>query len=129
MTEPIVFVDRSDVREGKLEELKVALKELADFVDANEPRPIAYNAYLDPEGTTMTVVQVHPDSASMEDHMTAAAHLFPRFGDLLAMRSMDVYGTPSDALLETMRRKAEMLGAETVGVHGLHAGFTRFGAP
>jgi hypothetical protein len=38
---PIVVIDSSEIREGKLEELKTALKELAAFVEADEADPIA----------------------------------------------------------------------------------------
>lgn len=127
MTEPIVFIDSSEVREGKLEELKMAIKELAEFVETNEPRPISYNVYLDEGGTRMTVVQVHPDSASMEFHMKVAGPAFAKFADLLELSAMDVYGTPTDDLLEQLRRKVQMLGNATVVVHDLHAGFSRFG--
>ncbi len=66
MNEPIVAVDTSEVREGRLDEVKTAIERLAEFVDANEPRPIAYNAYLDESTNRLTVLQVHPDSASLE---------------------------------------------------------------
>ena len=56
MSDGIVYVDTSDVREGTLEELKAAIKELVDFVAANEPRLIAYNVYLSGDGTRMTIV-------------------------------------------------------------------------
>ncbi len=39
VSEPVVSVDCSEVREGKLEELKTAIKELVGFVEANEPQP------------------------------------------------------------------------------------------
>lgn len=127
MSEPIVFIDRSEIREGKLEELKTAMKELAEFVEANEPRTIAYDVYVDEAGSRVTVVQVHPDSASMEFHMKAAGHLFPRFADLLELVTMDVYGEPSEELLGRLRQKTQMLGVGSVVVHALHAGFARYG--
>ena len=37
MSQPLVYVDESQVEAGKLALLKVAIKELADFVEANEP--------------------------------------------------------------------------------------------
>ncbi len=77
------------------------------------------------DGTRMTVVQVHPDSASMELHMEVAGPEFAKFKDLITMRTMDVYGRPSDKLLRLMQQKAEMLGSAAVGVHELAAGFTR----
>jgi hypothetical protein len=127
MSEPIVIIDSSEIREGKLEELKTAMKELAGFVESNEPRPIAYSLYLNEGGTRMTVVQVHPDSASMEFHMKVAGPAFPKFVQLIKLSTMDVYGKPSDGLLERMRQKVRMLGNATVVVHELQAGFARFG--
>jgi quinol monooxygenase YgiN len=77
MSEPIVYIDTSEIREGKLEELKTAINELVKFVEANEPRLIGYNVYLKEAGTRMTVIHVHPNSASLELHMKVAALLSP----------------------------------------------------
>jgi quinol monooxygenase YgiN len=127
MSDTIVVLDRSTVREGKLAELKRAMKELASFVDENEPRPFSYNVYFDHGETEMTVLQVHPDAASMEQHMRIAAREFPQFADLVDLRMMEVFGEPTESLLELLRRKAEMLGNATVVVHRRHAGFVRYG--
>jgi len=127
MSEPLVVIDSSEVREGKLEELKAAIDGLVEFVETNEPRPIAYHVYLDEEGKRMTVVQVHPDSASMQFHMEIAGPAFPKFADLIQLRTMDVFGKPSEELMEQLRRKIQMLGSATMVVHELQAGFTRLG--
>jgi len=126
VVEPLVLVDSSEIREGKLDELKNAMTDLAGFVESNEPRPIAYQMFLDDAGSLMTVVQVHPDSASAETHMKVATPLFARFTDLVQLRTIDIYGTPSDRLLAQMRQKADVLGAATLVVHDVQAGFTRF---
>jgi quinol monooxygenase YgiN len=124
---PLIVIDRSEVRPGKLDALKAALRALVEFVEANEPRPIAYQAYLTPGGHQVTVVQVHPDSASMELHMKLAGPAFPQFVELVKLAEMHVYGTPSDALLEQLRGKVKMLGSGALRVHEPHAGFARFG--
>jgi quinol monooxygenase YgiN len=127
MSEPIVSIDSSEIHEGRLEELKTAMKELVEFVDANEPQPIVYNVYLNEDGTRMTVVQVHPDSASMEFHMTVAGSAFPKFSEFVTLSRIDIYGKPTAKLLEQMRQKARALGNAALVVHELHAGFTRLG--
>jgi hypothetical protein len=127
MSEPLIYIDCSEIREGKLEELKTAMNELVGLVKSNEPRIIAYNVYLTEGGTRMTVVHVHPDSASLEFHMTVAAPSFPKFVEFIKLLTIDVYGKPSANLVERMRQKAQMLGNGTVLVHSLHAGFARFG--
>jgi hypothetical protein len=126
---PIVFVDTSEIREGKLEELRRAVARLAEFVEANEPDPISYQVYFSDDGRGMTVLQIHPDSASMERHMEIAGPVFARFADLLVLRTIDIYGSPSEKVLEQLRRKAELLGTATVVVHDPQAGFARVGAP
>jgi quinol monooxygenase YgiN len=122
----MVCIDVSEIREGKLEELESLMKELVDFVEANEPRPIAYQMFVDEDSRTMTVVQVHPDSASMEFHMHAAAAIFPRFSPLLTLSRIDLYGDPSDELVRLMRQKGQMLGGAPVAIHRQLAGVTRF---
>lgn len=126
MSEPILYIDTSEIRAGKLAELKAAMNELVGFIEANEPRLIAYNVYLDEDGSRMTVVHVHHDSASLEFHMKVAGPAFPKFAQFIRLLTIDVYGKLSDDLLEQMRKKARMLGNGSVRVHELHAGFARF---
>lgn len=127
MSGPIVIIDSSEVREGKLEELKAVICEMVEFVEANEARPISFSVYLKEDGTEMTVIQTHPDSESMELHMKAAGHVFPEFTPLIKMSRMDIYGELRKDLVEQLRQKAKMLGGASVGVHERHAGFARFG--
>ena len=125
MSDAIVYVDTSEVREGALEELKSGMKELADFVAANEPRIVAYNVYFGADGTTMSVVHVHPDSASLEYHLEVAGPLFRKLADLVTLSSIQIYGEPSEDALKHAHGKAQLLGRGDVEVHALHAGFTR----
>jgi hypothetical protein len=125
MTELLIAVDSSEIREGKLDAVKAGLAELAEFVEANAPEVIAYSIYLDEEARRMTVVQIHPSSASMELHLEIAAPVFRKFADLVDLRRVDFYGRPSEALLERMRQKTELLGRAPVVVNELHSGFAR----
>ena len=125
MSDAILYVDASDVREGALEELKPAIERLVDFIEANEPRLIAYNVYFSEDGTRMTVASVHPDSASLEYHMEVAGPLFREFVDLVTLSSIYIYGKPSEKVLQQSQTKARLLGRGHVVVQSLHAGFTR----
>ena len=126
MSNAIVYVDTSDVREGTLAELQVAIRDLVDFVEANEPRVIAYNVYFNDDGTEMTVVHVHPDSASLEHHMEVAGPMFRRFVDLVTLSSIRIYGEASETVLNSVRDKARLLGCGDVVAPPFHAGFARF---
>jgi hypothetical protein len=125
MPPPIVYVDTSAIRKGKHQQLEVAMKDLATFVEANMPRVISYGFFLDQNRTEMTVVAVHPDSESLEFHIDTGAAEFRKFADLIDLSRIEVYGAVSDAVLGRLDRKARMLGGGTVAVHELYAGFVR----
>jgi hypothetical protein len=128
MAEPLIVLDTSEIREGTREELERGIAELAAFVEANESDPISYQVFFGDDGRVMTVLQVHPDSASMERHMELAGPVFARFAELIVLRTIDIYGSPSEKVVEQLRRKAELLGTATVTVHDRQAGFVRFGS-
>lgn len=121
----ILYVDTSDVRDGALEELKDAMKGLVEFIEANEPRLIAYNVYFSDDGTRMTVASMHPDAASLEYHMEVAGPLFRQFVELVTLSSIHIYGEPSEKVLQRSYEKARLLGRGIVAVESWHAGFTR----
>src|SRR3990167_1756521 len=127
MSAPIIYIDKSSVREGKLNELKSAIEELVEFVESHVPRLIAYNVYLNSDGTQMAVVQTQPDSASLEFHMDAGGPAFAKFKDLIRLTAMEVYGQPSEGLRKRLLEKAHMLGGseEIITFHKRQAGFSR----
>ena len=128
MSDVIVYIDISEVRQGALDELKAGVQDLADFIEAKEPQLIAYNVYFSNDGTRMSVVNVHPDSASLEYHMEVAGPLFRRFVELVTLSSIHIYGEPSEKALKQAHEKARLLGGGAVEVEALHTGFTRLAA-
>lgn len=125
MSDPIVYVDQSRVLEGALEELKHAMEDLVAFIEDNEPDILAYNVYFSDDGSRMTVVHMHDDSASLEFHMEVASHKFPPIGEFIDLESIDVYGRPDEDLVRRLREKASTLGSGSVSIHDLHDGVDR----
>jgi hypothetical protein len=129
MSQPLVYVDTSGVREGALAQLKGAIGDLAEFVEENEPQLISYSVYFSEDGSQMTVVHVHADSASLDYHMDVAGPRLGRFADLLTLSSIHIYGEPSDRAHRQLRDKMRLLGSGEVIVYTPYAGFSRFGLP
>jgi hypothetical protein len=125
VAQPIVYIDVSTVRDGKLGELMRSIGELSRFVEAHMPQLLSYGFYLDDSGTTMTVVAVHTDSSSLESHLDTGREAFRKFADLIELERIEVYGHVSAAARDRLHQKAHMLGDATVIVHELHAGFAR----
>ena len=127
MGELLVYIDRSEILPGKLEELKGAASELVRFVSEHEPQLISYGIYLDQEASAMTVVAIHPNSASMEFHLAVGAPEFRKVGRHIDLRLIEVFGDPSETVVEQLEQKARTLGKHGHVVrHELVAGFTRF---
>jgi hypothetical protein len=101
------------------------MRDLAAFVEANMPRLHSYAFFLNEDETEMTVVAIHPDSASLTFHLDTGAAEFRKFAGLLDLLSIDVYGRVSDAVVSRLHEKARMLGSGTVAVHDFYAGFDR----
>jgi quinol monooxygenase YgiN len=125
MSGPVIYVDTSEVREGRMEDLKEAVARLADVVAREEPRLVSYAAFLDEAEGRMSVVHVHADAASLALHMRVAGPLFSGFTELVRLLTIDVYGAVGAALLNLLDDKAELLGGARVRTHALHAGFVR----
>jgi hypothetical protein len=125
MSEPIVYIDRSEIREGKLEEVKAAIAQLVNFVAEKEPQLLSYHFYLGEDGRRMTVVAIHPDSASLEFHMEIAGPVFRKFVHLIDLQGIEVYGPVSDVARKRLQEKAQMLGRGAPLACEAYAGFAR----
>jgi hypothetical protein len=126
MSQPLVFIATNRLKPGALELEKARVPGLVDFIRVNEPQLIAFNEYANEDGTEVSVVQIHPDADSMEFHMRViaerAAAAYAETVD--ATTSIQVFGTPSNAILELLRQQAGAGVPLSIKPHHL-GGFTR----
>jgi quinol monooxygenase YgiN len=129
MSEPFIFIGTHTIREGKFEDFKKACGELLEVVEANEPRLIAFNLYANQDETEVGIVQVHPDADSMLFHMQVAReHISEAYQSTLEKTErIDVYGKPSDTVLEMISQLAGSEVPLSIKAHHL-GGFTRSSA-
>ena len=126
MTAPFIVINTYAIMEGKLEEFRQFLQELFKVLEANEPRLLAINAYVNEDGTEASIVQVYPDAASIKHYwQTVHQHTGRALGQFVdATTNFQVYGTPSDVVLKRARQNAESGVAVSVKPDYL-GGFTR----
>jgi hypothetical protein len=126
MAGPFIFIATNRLKTGKLEAESRRVPGLVDFIKSNEPRLIAFNEYANDEETEVAVVQVHPDADSFEFHMGVVQERASQaYGETLdATTSIQVFGTPTETILEMLRRSAG--GGVQYSVKQRHlGGFTR----
>ena len=57
MSGPFIFIATNRLKPGKLADERKRVPGLVDFVEANEPRLIAFNEYVNEDGTEVAVVR------------------------------------------------------------------------
>ena len=131
MSEPFIYISTWKIKEGKLEDFKRFTREFVEIVKAKEPQLIAFNVFLNEDGTEMTSIQVHPDAASMDFHLQIVNQVLGEEmldwierADFVEPKQFEIYGTPSAALLEADRPLVESGVAHSIKSRFI-AGFTR----
>ena len=129
MAGPFIFIATNKLKTGKLEAERQRVPGLVDFIQANEPRLIAFNEYANDEETEVSVVQVHPDADSFEFHMGVVRERASRAYEetLDATTGIQVFGTPNEVIFEMLRRTAGTGVQYTVNPYHL-GGFARSAA-
>jgi hypothetical protein len=105
---PFIFIATNRLKLGKLDDEVARVPGLVEFVETNEPQLLAFNEYANDEGTEVAVIQVHPDADSMAFHMgVVAERAAAAYEETLdATTGIQVFGTPSNAVVEMLRRQA-----------------------
>ena len=126
MSQPFIFIATNKLKEGKLEDERRRVPGLVKFIEAAEPRLIAFNEYANEDGTEVSVIQVHPDADSFAFHMGAVRERAARaYAETLeATTSIQVYGTPGESVLAMLTQQAGTGVALSVRPNHL-GGFTR----
>jgi hypothetical protein len=129
MSSPFIFIATNRLKAGQLDRERKRVPGLVEFIEASEPRLIAFNEYVADAGDEVTVVQIHPDTASMEAHMNIVRDRAQEaYAETLdATVRIQVFGRPTDVILDVLRQQA---GNDVeVSVNGEHlGGFTRSAA-
>jgi hypothetical protein len=122
---PILYIDRSTITAGAIDEVRAKTAELVEFVESREPRLLCYGFAIDPDAGEMTVAAVHPDAASLELHLQLGGPRFAAIGRHIRLRSIEVFGEPGRAATEALYEKARDLGNAEVRIRSLDPGFAR----
>ncbi len=102
---PIVFVATNRLKPGALDAERARVPDLVEFVRDHEPRVIAFHEFVDPSGTETTVVQVHPDVASLQTHFRVirerASDAYG--GTIEDTVRVQIFGLTDDRILDALR--------------------------
>ncbi|HEX2031627.1 MAG TPA: hypothetical protein VHL78_09530 [Actinomycetota bacterium] len=120
MSDPIVFISHSRVKEGKLDGFKRYFGEGTLLLEQGKPRTVAFLAYGSDEGDEVTIVHVFPDAEAMALHMEGVRERAAAAYEFIESKGFEIYGPAPEQIVGMMRRAATE--GVTVTVHRDHLG-------
>ena len=106
MTNPIVFISRNRIKSGMLEEFRRHYRDSVPPTEAGKPGTLAQVAYLNEEATEVTIVRLFPDAEALDLQLQGAGERSKRTYQFIEPASVEIYGTPGEVTVETMKRIA-----------------------
>lgn len=107
MSEPIVMISNGRIKESKVEEYKGFTRETTEWIKTNRPGTVAILEYISEDNTELSIVLFFSDAEAMEAHMRGLGELPEESREYLEISSIQIYGKPNDATLETMKMIAD----------------------
>ena len=125
MPAPIVLISNQRIKPGKLEAYRANYAQAVERFLAGRPGTLTHSAYLNAEGTEVSVVMTFLDADAMDVHMQGLGASPQRAQESMEFVSLQIFGSPRPATLQLIR---EMVGPETPIMLRPDpvAGYTRF---
>ncbi len=103
MSAHIYWILETNVRDGKLDELKGLMKEMVDATKANEPGTLNYEWTVSGDSKRCTLFERYADSPAAMTHAASFMKNFAgRFVGCLEVKKMVVHGRPADDLKKAL---------------------------
>lgn len=80
-----------------------AIERMTAFVEANVPGVRSFGAFVNDAATEGTVVYVHPNGDSLDQHLAAAATLIEEGTEMVEVTSVRLLGAPKPQTVERLR--------------------------
>jgi hypothetical protein len=127
MAEPFIFINTYTIKPGREEAYKAAHQQVADLVEAKEPKMLYFALHTSEDGSQATTVQVHADAENFGYHMSLVEDHVRAAHEYLGAANMAIriFGSPTAAILDQMRQLAGSGVSVTISPATL--GFNRFG--
>jgi quinol monooxygenase YgiN len=99
VTDQVLYLDRFQLKEGKVEDFRAFAEELTQFVQEKEHGAVSYHYFLEEDGSG-TAIFVFADADALDHHLNIASEMFMRSHDMIGHAEIEVLGTPSDQARE-----------------------------
>ncbi|OGO61328.1 MAG: hypothetical protein A2032_02965 [Chloroflexi bacterium RBG_19FT_COMBO_49_13] len=106
MTDPIVFISRNRVKDGRLDEFRRHYQDSLPITQANKPGTLVQLAYVNEDATKVDIVRLFPNADAMDLQLQGADERSKTTYQFIEPTSIEIYGTPSNYAMEMMKKVA-----------------------
>jgi hypothetical protein len=106
MSEPIVFISRNKIKDGKANEFKKHYQDSLQPIFDGKPATLAQLAYEDEEATEFTIVRLFHTADALDLQIQGADERSKKTYTFIEPISIEIFGTPNPATLEMMKKIA-----------------------
>jgi len=106
MPEPIVFISRNKIKEGKTDEFRNHYRNSIPPIMAGKPGTLAQLAYENEEAAEVTIVRLFPSADALDLQIQGADERSRKTYTFIEPISIEIFGTPNPATLEMMKKIA-----------------------
>ena len=100
MSEPIVFISRNKIKEGKTDEFRKHYQDSIPPIMAGKPGTLAQLAYENEEATEVTIVRLFPSADALDLQIQGADERSKKTYEFIEPISIEIFGIPNPATLE-----------------------------
>jgi hypothetical protein len=112
MAEPIVFISRWRIVEGRREAVEEMVVQAVGLIGSSKPRTSLYAAYEDETGEELRIVHAMADAAALADHFVGSEQRSASIEGMIQLMGFEVYGDAPADTVDQLRREAAAAGAE-----------------
>jgi hypothetical protein len=124
MSEPIVFISRNKIKEGKTDEFRKHYRDTILITMADKPGTIVQLAYENEEATEVTILRLFPSAEALDLQIQGADERSKKTYEFIEPTSIEIFGVPAPATLERMKKIAGSGIAVRISPHYM-GGFIR----
>jgi quinol monooxygenase YgiN len=106
MSEPIVFISRNKITEGKADEFRKHYQDSIQPIFDGKPNTLAQLGYENEEGAEFTVIRVFPNADALDQQIQGADERSKKTYEYIEPTAIEIFGTPNPATLEKMKKIA-----------------------
>ena len=106
MTEPIVFISRNKIKEGKNDDFRKHYQDSIQPIFDGKPGTLAQLAFENEEATEFSIVRVFPNADALDLQIQGADERSKKTYTFIEPTSIEIFGTPNPTTLEMMKKIA-----------------------